>query len=208
MSMIVYLHGFASGPSSTKGRYFAGRFAEHGIELVQPDLVPDFESITLSAQLEVIDTVVAGSTVRCLIGSSMGGYLAALYAATHPSVERVLCLAPAFDFAARWAARIGPDAMAKWRDSGRLPVFHYGLGRTADVGYGLYTDSLQFDAYPAVAQPVLVAHGVHDDVVPVELSREFVRRAPHAGLREFDSDHQLINVLPELWDTTWEFVSR
>jgi predicted esterase YcpF (UPF0227 family) len=40
--MLVYLHGFASGPASTKAQFFRTRFAERGVELAIPDLAPDF----------------------------------------------------------------------------------------------------------------------------------------------------------------------
>ncbi|MEZ5398483.1 MAG: YqiA/YcfP family alpha/beta fold hydrolase [Bryobacteraceae bacterium] len=202
----IYLHGFASGSGSKKGRYFAERFAAHGILLHTPDLVPDFESITLSGQLGVVEAVGAGRPIDLLIGSSMGGYLAALYAARRPKqVRRVVCLAPAFDFANRWALRQGEEGMALWRETGKLPVFHYGIGREARVGYELYTDSQRFEPFPAVANPILIAHGLRDDVVPIDLSREFARRTLHAELREFDSDHELIDVLPKLWEAVWAF---
>lgn len=206
--MILYLHGFASGPGSKKGRYFAERFRDRGKEIVLADLVPDFERITLTGQLEVMASLAAGARVEAVIGSSMGGYLAALYAARHPEVERVVCLAPAFDFAARWAARLGEEAMSRWRATRKLPVFHYGLNREAAVGWGLYEDALRYEAYPAVTQPVLLAHGLRDDVVPVEVSREFARRRAHAELREYDSGHELTDVLPGLWEATWGFLSR
>jgi pimeloyl-ACP methyl ester carboxylesterase len=169
--------------------------------------VDDFASITLTGQLQAIDRIRNGAPVDLLIGSSMGGYLAALYAARHAAIRRVMCLAPAFDFAARWAARIGPDAMANWKNSGRLTVFHYGLGREAEIRYQLYEDALAYEPFPQVIQPVLIFHGRNDDVVPVELSREFSRRHRHVGVREVDSDHELINVLPEMWEAAWRFLS-
>ena len=40
--MLVYLHGFASGPASTKAQLFRARLAERGATLAIPDLAPDF----------------------------------------------------------------------------------------------------------------------------------------------------------------------
>ena len=83
MSRFVYLHGFASGPSSQKARFFRDRFAELGIGLEVPDLAEGkFEQLTISGQLAVMERV-ARDEPASFIGSSMGGYLAALYAARH-----------------------------------------------------------------------------------------------------------------------------
>lgn len=38
---VVYLHGFASSPASTKAAFFAERLRSHGIEVRCPDLVVD-----------------------------------------------------------------------------------------------------------------------------------------------------------------------
>src|SRR5271170_6222131 len=48
----LYLHGFASGPGSTKAQYFLAQFQELGIELHIPDLnQPSFADITVSSRL-------------------------------------------------------------------------------------------------------------------------------------------------------------
>lgn len=102
MSRVIYLHGFASGPSSKKARFFAERFAQLGIGLEIPDLAEnDFEHLTISGQLRVIERLSRGESTT-LIGSSMGGYVSALYAARHAEVEKLVLLAPAFAFLKRW----------------------------------------------------------------------------------------------------------
>src|SRR5437764_5917323 len=100
---IVYLHGFASGPTSSKARHFRDRLKDAGFTVDVPDLAAgDFEHLTISGQLRVLEQA-AGTGKLHLIGSSMGGYLAALYAARHSAVERLVLLAPAFRFNSRWA---------------------------------------------------------------------------------------------------------
>ena len=198
MSQFIYLHGFASGSGSSKARFLRERWQRFGIDLQVPDLSPcPFESLTLSAQLDLLDRTVGGRSA-VLIGSSMGGYLAALYGAGHPEVEKVVLLAPAFRFAARWAERLGPDEMEKWRESGFLSIFHYGEGRPASVGYQLYQDALQYPDFPCVKQPCLIIHGSNDQIVPVQYSVEFERQCPGTKLLVRDDDHELRGALDDV----------
>src|SRR5271154_2700909 len=189
---LVYLHGFASGPQSRKAQAFREALAGNGIHREIPDLAEgDFEHLTISRQLQVIENSLDGAPCR-LVGSSMGGYLASIYAASHPEVERLVLLAPAFGFAARWRKVQGPAAIARWRDTGWLPVFHYGDKSTRNVHYRLLEDAANFAGFPDFVQPALIFHGVNDTVVPIDLSREFVSSHPNAHLREVASDHELL----------------
>jgi pimeloyl-ACP methyl ester carboxylesterase len=124
MSRFVYLHGFASSPGSRKARFFEDRFRELGIGLEIPDLAEaNFRNLTLSAQLNVLERLCGNDPVS-LIGSSMGGYLAALHAARHPEVRKLVLLAPAFSFASRWPETLGAEAMEQWKRTNTLRVFH------------------------------------------------------------------------------------
>lgn len=195
----LYLHGFASSPSSKKAAFFRERFAAVGTTLEVPDLTAgDFEHLTLSGQLQVIESELRGEAA-CLVGSSMGGYLAALYAARHPEIERVVLLAPAFGFARRWPLRLGEDVTRQWRETGWMTLFHYGRGQEARIHYGLLEDGLCYEDYPAVEQPVLVFHGTRDDVVPSEFAAEFQRRHRRAEVYFLDSGHELTDRLDEMW---------
>lgn len=203
----IYLHGFASRPASRKATYFRERFAERGIELQVPALDGgNFEQLTVSGQLQVIDDCVIGQPA-VLVGSSLGGYLAALYAARYPEVERIVLLAPAFCFPRRWEEDLGAEAFAAWRQEGSREVFHYGENRVARIGFGLIEDGMQYEDYPDVRQPCLVLHGFRDQVVPVAYAREFVRRHPDtASLLELDTDHEMGDALADLWNSTTRFL--
>lgn len=206
MSRVIYLHGFASGPSSKKARFLASCFAELGIGLEIPDLAAnDFKHLTVSGQLRVVERLSAGQPVT-LIGSSMGAYVAALYAARHAEVEKLVLLAPAFSFLNRWPETLGAGVMEEWSRTGVLKVFHYGEGRTMDLGYQLIEDAAQYEPYPAVTQPTLIFHGKNDTTVPASLSIAFVERHPQVKLRLLESDHELINVLDDIWIETERFL--
>ncbi|HWY49014.1 MAG TPA: YqiA/YcfP family alpha/beta fold hydrolase [Bryobacteraceae bacterium] len=206
MSRIFYLHGFASGPSSKKAQFFRERFAQLGIGLEIPDLADgNFERLTISGQLEVIARASGGDRVT-LIGSSMGGYLAALFAARHTEVDRLVLVAPAFCFSSRWPQTLGEAAMREWQRSGVLKVFHYSQGRTVDLGYQLIEDGRKYEDFPEVRQPTLIFHGKNDTVVPSDLSVQFASRSPGAQLHVMESDHELLNVLDDMWMETERFL--
>ena len=77
---IIYLHGFASGPGSRKAQVFRARFEEAGVSVAVPHLDGgNFFSLTISGQYDILSREANGEPV-VLVGSSMGGYLAALYA--------------------------------------------------------------------------------------------------------------------------------
>jgi uncharacterized protein len=204
---VVYLHGFASGPGSRKAGFFRERLGEAGIEAAVPDLAQgDFENLTLTGQLTVVQEAVGESAVT-LIGSSMGGYLAALYAAQYPEhVSRLVLLAPAFGFAERWPAVVGEEGMARWLSTGKLPVYHYADGRMRDLGLAMYEDSRRWEAEPDFTQPAMIFHGVRDVVVPVDASLGFASRHRNARLIEMESDHELTDVLPQIWEDCRRFL--
>jgi uncharacterized protein len=196
---IIYLHGFASGPGSKKAAFFRERMPA----LEVPDLAAgDFEHLTITSQLEVIEDLAAGDPVS-LIGSSLGGYLAALYAARHPETVKLVLMAPAFGFARRWAQ--APEA-AGWRKAGFLEVYHYGEQRNCRLHFEFIEEALRYEDLPDFKQPVLIFHGVNDDVVPAQVSSEFAVKHPNACLRLLDSDHELLDVLDIIWQASRSFL--
>jgi pimeloyl-ACP methyl ester carboxylesterase len=196
---LLYAHGFASSPQSRKAKAFQSVLSSRGIEVLIPALDGgDFEHLTISGQLRIVENALNGEPAR-LIGSSMGGYLAALYAATHPEVDRLVLMAPAFGFAHRWREKLAPRA--------DFEVFHYGTNEMQRVHYGLIEDALGYPEAPDFKQRALIFHGIHDDVVPVDYSRDFAAAHPNAKLIELDSDHELLNVLDAITDSAAAFLS-
>jgi len=142
-----------------------------------------------------------------LIGSSLGGYLAALYAARHPeAVRRLVLLCPGIDMTRRWPVLFGAPAMTRWRAEGRL-VLPNARGEPVPVHWGFLEDALDHVAIPHPACPTLIIHGTRDAVVPIESSRAWVTALPNARLIEVDDDHELIASLPLIADETLRFLS-
>lgn len=207
MTRIVYLHGFASSPNSSKAQFFKQRFNEIGVPVNIPRLDGgNFENLTVTGQLAIVHEAVADQPA-ILFGSSLGGYLAALYAARHPqTVERLVLLAPAFQFPSRWRKRYSTEDLDRWQRLGSTPVFHYGENRMMRLGYQFLEDSSQYEDQPDARQPILIFHGTHDDVVPYVVSETFCESHPEARLHLMDSGHELTNVLYPMWEAVENFL--
>jgi len=220
----LWLHGFASGPTSSKGQFVRERLRERGIELAIPDLnEPAFFDLTVTRMLERVDRLSAGTDPVVLFGSSLGGFTAATWAAARPGrAHALVLLAPAFDLASRWASRMGAAEVEKWRRSGRHAFDHYALGRKEDLSYAFLADAQRHEAFPLPDCPTLAIQGTRDEVVDPALAREFVRRMgerarlvprqradlrgaagqparPRAELVELPEGHELTANLPGLW---------
>jgi pimeloyl-ACP methyl ester carboxylesterase len=196
---VFYLHGFASSPGSRKAAFFARRLGEQGTPVHIPDLAAGhFERLTITQQLEILNQLVSGEPA-VLIGSSLGGYLAALYASFHPEVDRLILLAPAFDCYHLWVRELGPDRVAAWRERGAMPVFHYGEAREVPLHFEFLEDASRFEPFPAFTQPALIFHGNQDCVVPVGSSIAFAEVHPNTRLIRLDSGHELTDVLDTIW---------
>jgi hypothetical protein len=207
MPNILYLHGFASGPFSEKGRYFHQQFSVLGGEVHQPDLAEgNFLETTLSSQLKVIDQQVRQLNPSLIIGSSLGGYLAAIYAARRPELPvRVALLAPGFGIARRFAEQFGPDGIQEWKRQGTREFYHYGERCMLPIRFRFFEDALWYEENPPVRQPTLVFHGRRDEVVDAAVSVQFAWGKPNVRLELVDSDHQLLDVLPEVWNRLASF---
>jgi hypothetical protein len=158
--------------------------------------------------LDVVAPLLGPETV--LLGSSLGGYLAALAAAREPARVRGLVLfAPAFGFAARWEARLGADAVAAWEARGTMPVMHYGTGREEPLAFDLIADARRHPAEPDPPCPALVFAGRRDDTVPLDGVAAFAARRPTAReLVVLDAGHEMTEVLEPLWEGTAAFLRR
>ena len=203
---IIYLHGFASGPESRKAQVFRARFEKTGVAVTVPRLDSGFFfNLTISGQYDVLSREANGEPV-VLMGSSMGGYLAALYASRHPEVEKLVLLAPAFGFQNRWAAMLGEEKFRAWEETGELEVFHYADNAPRKVGWQLAVDAKNWEPVPHFTQPALIFHGTNDPTVPIATSEDYAASHPNVTLEKFDAGHELTEVIDEMWERTARFL--
>lgn len=202
---VIYLHGFASAPGSTKGRALAAAFARRGVSFEQPDLnAPTFETLSLSAMCQVVRARITADDSPCVIaGSSLGGYVAALVASgfggdVDARVRGLVLLAPAFELAPRWRERVGPSGMATWRREGSARYPHHSRGTELPLSIAFLDEADGFPTQPTVRLPVTVIQGRRDETVPHVIARAWVDRNPQVTLVEVDDDHQLLVSLPRI----------
>ena len=205
----IYLHGFCSGATSFKGNYFRERFAKRGLTLHCPDLNnDDFEHLTISSQLEVICDLAAGlSGELTVMGSSMGAYLAALFAslpfegkAKNSRVKNLVLLAPAFRFLSRTRERMRGPQLEAWRESGFVEVFHYHYNENRRLAFDLMEDGEKYQDLPANPDvPALLLHGLQDEVVPYQAALEYMEQNPLSRLILLQDDHKFTAGVELVW---------
>ena len=215
---VLYLHGFASSPQSSKARFFAKKLAGRGVAFDAPDLnEPHFSTLTVTRMLKQAGAAIdAHSDPVAVIGSSLGGFVAVQVALSYPArVRCVVLLAPALDFDPSEVAggsravsedhddplsRLGDRDLAAWRSSNRLDVFHYGYGRMMTVQYDLYVDAARYSAIDAaLTQPVQVFQGRRDTAVDPSTVERWAAARPNVELHLLDDDHQLHASLDYIW---------
>jgi len=204
----LYLHGFASSPRSTKAKYMQQKFAELGLTLHVPDLnLTDFSKVTLSEQLIYLDrNYLNNDEPIVVIGSSLGGFLAVQLAAQNPLVQKLVLLAPAFGFSQRIAETLGEKNIAQWQQDGSREFYHYGLKRNLNLQFQFFVDAQKYSEEKLTRSlPILIFHGIDDDVVPSALSEEFAKMRSQVTLKLLNDDHALGKDLDSIWQDTKRF---
>ena len=130
-----------------------------------------------------------------LIGSSFGALVATLVSQRQPQlIHSLLLLAPAFNPIERWTTKFD---ITQWKTTGFLNYFNPTTQSEEPINYHFFTDLHTHPAYPLVTTcPITIIHGLHDDIVPIETSREYIKRLKPVNthptsLIELDDDHHL-----------------
>jgi pimeloyl-ACP methyl ester carboxylesterase len=174
---VILCHGMMSSKEGTKQKAFAHAFEESGLSVLRFDFSfcgeseGKFEEITFTQEVDDLRSAVRwvrekGARSIGLLGSSMGGAVAILYASEDPEVAALVTLA-AVATPARLADRMD-DLKRKtreWKEQG------YVLGAEGEPGERFAEDARRQDVLGAargLSAPLLVLHGSADEVVSVE----------------------------------------
>ena len=188
---------------------FKDRFEKARLPLTIPDLQQgNFENLTLTNQVSLVQSIIDGKPGArfALIGSSMGGYVAALTAETRKEIEALYLMAPGFNFLNRWMENMGWDKNSFSSTPDLIRVFHYSYNREVTLNTHLFRDAMRWDSLPLIRNiPIRVVHGIHDETINIQESRDFAGSRPWCQLKELDSDHGLFSCIDWIIDDCMKF---
>ena len=198
----IYLHGFASSPDSIKAQALKALLAAENIPLIIPDLnQDDFYHLTLTRQIQQVSTYLDNqATPVILIGSSFGGLTAAWLGEKYSQVKQLILLAPAFKFFPLLLQNLSQTTLNNWERTGQLSVYHYGAKKELPLSYQFLLDGQNYDETLLKRPlPTLIFHGKNDEVIPIESSYDYAQNRVWVKLVEFESDHGLTDMIPDIW---------
>jgi pimeloyl-ACP methyl ester carboxylesterase len=219
---ILYVHGFGSRRDGEKSDALAGACARRGWTFAAFDFRGHGSSDGAQRELTATRLIEDLSAIHAflaahdhprlgLVGSSMGGFAAAWFAVRHPdAVAACVLLAPAFRFLERrWEELTEPERL-EWARTGVRSVRNEWVDM--EIGYSLVEERAAFDATDLARQwrtPLLIYHGMADDVVPAMESIEFVENTayPNVELRLLRAgDHRLTAFKDEIVEAACRFL--
>jgi len=93
-------------------------------------------------------------------------------------IDSLLLLAPAFDMCSRLSEMLGAHNLKQWRLSSKFPFRNHATNSMESVDYSLIVDLEQYRPFPSQPPncPFTIIHGLEDPVVPIHVSRTFLRQ--------------------------------
>ena len=183
---VILCHGMESNKESEKLVFLSRALAQKRILALRFDFAcagtsGRFEEITYSGEVE--DLQAAYSFIRkrtaakiAILGSSMGGTVALLFAAQESSVATLVTVAAPFH-PERFPDRLlTQDQVRDWRECGY--TFYHGQRINVALLHDLQTINVPA-AVKNISCPVLIIHGEADDTVPVEEAYELNSSLTH-----------------------------
>jgi pimeloyl-ACP methyl ester carboxylesterase len=221
---VVYVHGFGSTRGGQKARaleqacerrgwtFASFDFRGHGcssgtmLEMCGSALLEDLETLHQ-------DLVEQGVRRLFPVGASLGGWAAAWFTLRHPRlVPACVVIAPAFDFIRCRYHRLSEEERSQWKETGKLRVHNEWVD--TEIGYTLVEEIDRFPVETLAAEwpcPLLIFHGMLDDIVPYTHSVAFEENAacPEIELRLFkNGDHRLAEWKDTMAEAACEFFAR
>lgn len=206
----IYLHGFSSSPQSYKAQYLLNCFQQKNINLQVLDLNQDnFTNLTLTRQInQTVANFANSNTPITLIGSSFGGLTSVWVAEKYHQVQRLVLLAPAFNFISYWHSQLGEKQINTWKESGFLSVYHYGEEKQLPLSYNFYEDISQYQESLIQRNiPTLIIHGKQDETIPIQVSIDFGKQHSNVELICLNGDHSLCDQIEVIWQEIQNFCS-
>lgn len=202
---LLFLHGLGSTRAGDKSASLLGYARRKGRRAVRIDMrghgasAGHLNALTVTGLVADAHAALVHTGPAVVVGSSLGGLIAAWTAARHPHLVRALVLlAPAFGFLRRLAQRPRRD--------NRVVIASQWLQVELDLA--VLDDARHWDeaALPALlTMPTLIVHGRGDEVVPAaESERLFAaipdgRKALWVVEAHDGGDHRLNRPIEQVW---------
>jgi predicted esterase YcpF (UPF0227 family) len=168
--MLYYIHGYLSSPKSTKGVLFKEKLNAKAIRY--RDCEP--EDLIISDCLARIKKEIENDENTILIGSSLGGFLAAKTALENPKVKQIILLNPA----------IIPPSVDITKIHGMPQRILSDIQETS-----LFKEK--------ISSSIFILIGIKDDLIPFNWPIEFAL-SQEATVRFFDDDHRFSNNISQI----------
>lgn len=211
--LVLFLHGFM-GSKDASGRFslLAEALAKRGIASARLDFAgcgdskEPFANYRLKTALDDVDTVYQymkdqyniDAKKVALVGHSMGGRIAALFAETHPEIRTMAFTAPALtkgfegieDYL---GGKEKVEEILKEAAVSKTITATTSFGATVEIGSGYFMDMMEYDVYKALNQytgKLLYLQGNKDTMVPAAVSGLALQQLnPKAKLNYVYLDH-------------------
>jgi pimeloyl-ACP methyl ester carboxylesterase len=178
--MLYYLHGYQSSPNGEKATLFKETLQAMPIKYRESSP----ENLVISKCLTRISEVIANDHHVVLIGSSLGGFLAASTALTHPNVKQLILLNPAI---------IPPEI---------------DLHTIEGIPFRILQEMRDPRLFQEkISAGITILRGTFDDVVPDQWILTFAQ-AQNATIRLYNDDHRFSKNLYKLPEIISELIQK
>ncbi len=174
---IIFCHGMESNKEGIKAKFLSEQFEKAGFHFLRFDFRycgksdGKFENITLSGEVEDLHSAYQyflrnNISEISLIGSSLGGTIAMIFASLNPQIKKLVTLASPYLFEKLLTQWFPGDIRKRFKIDG-----HVILPDKKKLCYTFVEDALSYhfeNILPAVLCPVLLIHGSQDNVVAIE----------------------------------------
>ena len=188
---VLFAHGLWSSPGGSKPNYlkevckwdvFACDMRRYGWSIKDQERA-------------IVDSIEEEGPFEVLIGSSFGALAIANAASRMDGLDlRLVLLAPAFGVYDTLSGSVGPEEMDRWKENGHRTFQPPDWEDEVILEWSFMQDAIEM-GWPEIRHRTVIIHGINDEVVPIDNSREVASSNPEVELIEVVDGHRLADSL-------------